>query len=101
MNMEIFMSSLQGRDQSQKLNKKLENLRKMKKDHGILYVQEVRQDFTKVRCRNNFLNNKFSLVYSNPQVRNEIKPLYNGNILFPLHQHESPSSDRNLSLKGS
>lgn len=45
--------------------------------------RQVRQQFNQIKCNN--LLNIFSLVYCKPQVRNEIKLLYNDNILFPLH----------------
>ena len=60
-----------------------------------------RQELNKIRVHNHLLNNKVSLIYYNLQIKNEIKFLSHGNILFPLHPHGSPSSDRDLSLKGS
>ena len=60
-----------------------------------------KQELNKIRFHNHLLNNKVSLIYYNLQVKNEIKFLSHGNILFPLHPHGSPSSDRDLSLKGS
>ena len=62
---------------------------------------QVRQELKQIRCHGNPSNDKFTLVYCNLQVRNEIKLLCNGDILFALHYHESPSSGTALLLKGS
>lgn len=60
-----------------------------------------RQELNKIRYYNHLLNNKVSLIYYNLQVKNKFKFLSHGNILFLLHPHGSPSSDGDLSLKGS
>lgn len=94
--MEIFMLSLVDRLElktEQEAFKEYEENGKL--SWNSLDDWQIRQQFNQIKCSS--LLNMFSLVYCKPQVRNEIKLLYNGNILFPTSMNLLPLTKTGLS----